>query len=193
MGIAATQKKVLRRTGLRWKRPGAASGRSPQEGFRRLADLVVKAKTRRAQADKSLNLQRLPAIGSPREGDHAVTFVFPGSAKLVLHGALHARSHGVLRALSQPQRRLISVLCSPESFQSLGRRWNLKAGCGQLRTQRRLGRNRRGELVLCWIKSERAAYADQCSGCRSHDKRPRIEHDHGFGKTLNVEAIRSVV
>lgn len=78
------------------------------------------------------------------------------------------------------------------SKQSLGRRWNLKAGRGQFRTQRRFGRNRRGELVLCRIKSERAAYADQCSGCRRHDKGPRIEHDHGFGKTLNVDAIRSV-
>lgn len=140
-----------------------------------------------------LQLYRLPAIRSPGERDHAITFVFPSSAKLVLHGALHARSQGVLRALSDAQRRLISVRCSPESFQRLGRRWNLKAGRGQVRTQRRIGRNRRGELVLCGIKSQCAAYADQCSGCRRHDKGPRIEHDHGFGKTLKVEAIRSVV
>lgn len=142
---------------------------------------------------RSLKLHRLPAIRSPGERHNAITFAFPGSAKLVLHGALHAGTHDVLRALSDAQRRLISIFRSPESVQSLGRRWNLKAGRGQFRTQRRLGRNRRGELALCRIESERAAYADQCSGRRRHDKGPRIEHDHGFGKTLNVDAIRSVV
>ncbi|TIN62587.1 MAG: hypothetical protein E5Y29_28250, partial [Mesorhizobium sp.] len=84
-----------------------------------------------------LQLYRLPAIGSPGERGHAIAFVFPASAKLVLHGALHAGSHGVLRALSDAQRRLISIFRSPESVQSLGRRWNLKAGRGQFRTQRR--------------------------------------------------------
>lgn len=196
MGIAATQKKMLRRDGPDCvsNRPGAASEVITAEGVSTVCKTDRGAGRNQSFAsEQSLKLYRFPAIGSPGERDHAVAFVFPGSAKLVLHGALHARSHGVLRALSQPQRRLIRVLCSPESFQSLGRRWNLKAGRGQFRTQRRLRRNHRGELVMCGLKSERAAYADQCSGCRRQNKRPRIEHDHGFGKTLNVDAIRSVV
>lgn len=126
-------------------RPGAASEViTAERGFEGVPDRTPSRAEQSFASGQSLKLHRLPPVGSPGEGDHSIAFVFPGSTELVLHGALHAGSHGVLRALSQPQRRLIGVLCSPESFQRLGTRWNLKAGCGQFRTQRRLGRNRRG-------------------------------------------------